>query len=1002
MLRSRLALGLALGLSLIASGGCDCGGGEGIHGLMANLQVAPASVDFGAVLIGTSSATVVTFTNKGAAVVGLSGWAVDGDAFTIDPATAPPALSPGDSAQLAVTFSPSAAGKAMGLLRFTPDDGKGERSVPLTGVGVVPGVNATPSASCANMPGSLSFGSVPLGQSADATIALMSTGTATVTILSVAYDTGASPEFSLVSPPSGASLAPNATLTVTARFTPSDLTPVTTTLIITTSAPDRPLIRIPVCAAAVQASLCAMPVPLVISGATPMQSMSAPLHLKNCGNQSLSVSAIAISMDPGHTSGPGFSAQPPMLPTNLMPGDGFDVPVTYAPPAAGSASAYLRVDSTAQGVPTSYFPIQAIAAEPCDLTVVPGQLDYWNVGLGASADRRVLAENTNTIACTITRLQVTQGSNVFSVVAPPVVPDAVPPGGSVVLTVRYSPVSMGAADHGVLEIAAGRSVRQVVLNGNAPPQPGCHLSAVPAFLNYGVVGVGVSTTRSFTLNSIGMAACNVTGIALDPGSDPGFMNPTQATGSLTPGQNAVVTVTYAPTRASASAMGTLHVQSNDATTPTLDVALFAQTPAPGICVTPTHLPFGSVMGSRDLSFSIIACGSRDVMLTGLPFTMPDPEFTLPNPPSLPTRIAMGQMISVTVRYTPVGMAGAAAVIAVNSDDPNTPSIPVNLDGGAQIVPPAAGHFLYYWRVDTSGTGDIMRLPLQGMTTPTPYWGQSNGKGCTGCHSLSPDGRYLALVNNDLLFQIQIIDTTNNSLVTLPYTMPPESASVTWRPDVNSNPPYQFAFDGYDMSFNSVIYTASLMGSTFTPLQGASDPNFKQKHPSWGPNGKIAFVRGTAEGAGTAPGNLGFTGTTDVMLVPETGGTATPLAGASGNSKLNYYPSYSPDGRWIAFTVSANGPSTYAAPDAQIRLASADNSGQVLMLANANGPAGSATSFPTWSHDGTLISFSSNRPGGAGDYDIWYSPIDMTGNDGAAVNLTQANTPGFDHVARWSP
>ena len=66
-------------------------------------------------------------------------------------------------------------------------------------------------------------------------------------------------------------------------------------------------------------------------------------------------------------------------------------------------------------------------------------------------------------------------------------------------------------------------------------------------------------------------------------------------------------------------------------------------------------------------------------------------------------------------------------------------------------------------------------------------------------------------------------------------------------------------------------------------------------------------------------------------------------------------------------------------------------------------AGGASSFPTWSHDGAFISFSSNRAGGLGGWDIWFAPIDpLTAVPGAAVNLREANTADFDHVARWSP
>jgi hypothetical protein len=402
-----------------------------------------------------------------------------------------------------------------------------------------------------------------------------------------------------------------------------------------------------------------------------------------------------------------------------------------------------------------------------------------------------------------------------------------------------------------------------------------------------------------------------------------------------------------------------------------------------------------------MSFNIIACGSRNVQITGLPFTMPDPQFTTVNPPTTPFMINQGAMQAITVRYTPTNqMTGAHAVISVNSDDMVSPSIPVTLDGGPEIVPPAAGKYLYYWSAvidpnSGAASGDIRRLALQGSGSAGPYWGSSTGKPCSGCHALSPDGRYLALSEFGSLgtFELHVVDTMTQNEVTLPFRIG-AAVQISWRPDVNSTPPYQFAFDD-----TQTIQITSVMGSGYTTLGGTSVQGSLNVMPSWGPNGKIAFVKGTQNDPNFGQ-PIGLGGTSDVMIVDEAGGTPQPLGGASGNGALNYYPSYSPDGHWIAFTTTHD-TGTYGAANSVIRLASADNSGTVAQLPMAN--QGGAASFPTWSADGTLLSFSSNRPGSVGDWDIWYVPINSaTGVEGAPVNLMQANTPNFDHVARWSP
>jgi Tol biopolymer transport system component len=112
--------------------------------------------------------------------------------------------------------------------------------------------------------------------------------------------------------------------------------------------------------------------------------------------------------------------------------------------------------------------------------------------------------------------------------------------------------------------------------------------------------------------------------------------------------------------------------------------------------------------------------------------------------------------------------------------------------------------------------------------------------------------------------------------------------------------------------------------------------------------------------------------------------------------------YSPNSRWIAITQSRSAQSTIAATDATLKLIRSDGSGLVLDLATLNA-GGGANSFPNWSRDGAFLSFSSNRSGGQGDWDIYVAPIDpITGADSAARNLVEANTSAFEHSAQWSP
>ena len=111
---------------------------------------------------------------------------------------------------------------------------------------------------------------------------------------------------------------------------------------------------------------------------------------------------------------------------------------------------------------------------------------------------------------------------------------------------------------------------------------------------------------------------------------------------------------------------------------------------------------------------------------------------------------------------------------------------------------------------------------------------------------------------------------------------------------------------------------------FQSLPGADDPRLVQSNPTWSPDGKyIVFAATEAHHLRTADNAR------KVLLSPEEcrefleegkpfkfnlyrvpfnegqGGKAEPLAGASFNGVSNYFPRYSPDGKWIVFCQAAN-------------------------------------------------------------------------------------------------
>src|SRR5690606_6013227 len=111
--------------------------GSGIQG---NLQVSPANIDFGDVLVGaTSAAQAVTLTNAGSAAMNVSGLAVSGSGFAISGGSCAGAafeLEIGASCDVQLTYTANDLDADAGALDFNADAPSNIASVALAGSGI--------------------------------------------------------------------------------------------------------------------------------------------------------------------------------------------------------------------------------------------------------------------------------------------------------------------------------------------------------------------------------------------------------------------------------------------------------------------------------------------------------------------------------------------------------------------------------------------------------------------------------------------------------------------------------------------------------------------------------------------------------------------------------------------------------------------------------------------------------------------------------------------------
>lgn len=250
----------------------------------------------------------------------------------------------------------------------------------------------------------------------------------------------------------------------------------------------------------------------------------------------------------------------------------------------------------------------------------------------------------------------------------------------------------------------------------------------------------------------------------------------------------------------------------------------------------------------------------------------------------------------------------------------------------------------------------------------------DGRNSTGLYSrISPDGKHVVSTVNEISLLIKM-DDVNCSQLFYP--------------------------------LRGILAVYSLEDRRFRALPGADDRTRVQTAPEWSPDGeRLLFSRvdmnqeligrlGTrtifaSDGENIQQLNERYPVQFDIYQVPFNGGDGgipTPVKGASQNGMSNYYPRYSPDGRWIVFTRSRTGLAIQ--PDAELYIMPAGGGEPRRMDCNPGG----TTSWHTWSPNGRWIAFVSKAR--TPFTEIYLAHVDEYGRDAPAVRLARFSDPNL--------
>jgi hypothetical protein len=612
------------------------------------LSLSASSVNFGSVSVGSKGNSNLVLNNTGATDVTISLLTLTGAEFTISGVTTPKTISAGQSATIAVTFTPTATGNATGSLAITSNDtANPTMTVPLSGSGT-----SAATGQLGSNPTSLSFGAVATGTTTQKQITLTNTGTAAVKISSIS-SVGAGVTTSGITTPATLNPSQNATLTVS--FDPTAAGGTTGTITIVSNAGNSPL-TIPVTGSGAQAGLAISPASFNFGSVVDGQTKSQTITITNTGTAGLTVASLS-------ENGSAYSVSGLVTPATIPAGSTATFSVLFAPSTAGSLSGTVSMVSNAPNSPNVLALSGTGTAASVTLSSSPSSLSFTNVNAGTSSSKAVTVTNTGNTSVNVSQITVNAKNFAVSGMTMPVTLGA---GKSASMNVSFSPTASENVT-GNITVATSQGTTDVIPVSGTGVQPA--LTMTPSSASFGNVTVGSPSTQPIQITNSGTGTLTVTQVGV---AGTGFTTGTLALPlSLNAGQSTNLSVQFAPTSAGADS-GSVTIVSNAPNSPAV-VALSGTGVAATQTLTfsTTSLGFGNVNAGSSSTQNVTLTNSGNASVTVSSVTESGAAFTLSGA-GAPVTLTAGQAMTFGVIFSPTAAGSDTGTVTVTSTATGSP------------------------------------------------------------------------------------------------------------------------------------------------------------------------------------------------------------------------------------------------------------------------------------------------------------------------------------------
>src|SRR6202034_4087018 len=296
-----------------------------------------------------------------------------------------------------------------------------------------------------------------------------------------------------------------------------------------------------------QPALTISPASLNFSNVVVGQISTQTVTLTNSGNAGLTMNLATIS-------GGGFGMSGLSLPSTIAAGANLQFNVTFTPTSTSGSTGSVVFTDNATGSPQTLALTGSAVTSGSSLGSNPGSFNFNSVAIGQSSQQSFTLTNSGnaTVTATGTGFSASGLSAGGQIAA----------GASATVTGTFAPTTAGAASGSIVIASNATNPTLTITLSGTGTQGG--LSSTPASINFGSVIDGASASVPVTLTNTGTANIAISAHSI---TGTGFtLTGWSAPASMTPGQTATFTVTFAPTT-STSATGSVSIISNAAGSP---------------------------------------------------------------------------------------------------------------------------------------------------------------------------------------------------------------------------------------------------------------------------------------------------------------------------------------------------------------------------------------------------------------------------------------------------